>query len=231
MLISAFDIAAIDPIILIIPLISGLIGWGTNALAVKMLFSPVNRVGWKWLGWQGVIPANTERMARDNVQMITNKLLDAKKVFAKLEPDRIAELLSPTLEKHSEEIVESVLAARYPKMWKRLPARLKDKARQRMMQETPKVIDNLMTELSDDLHRYLDLEPLVVDAFVKNRSLLNELFWKCSAAEFIFIARSGLIFGGLFGLAQGVVWIFVQPHWFLPITGLELLNCRSYPGW
>ena len=77
-----------------------------------------------------------------------------------------------------------------------------------------------MEELREDLDRYLAVEALVVDAFVGNKALLNELFWRCGRSEFLFIARSGLIFGGLFGCAQAAVWMAVQPTWFLPVTGL-----------
>ena len=80
-MLSALDINAIDPLIAIIPVISGLIGWGTNALAVKMLFAPVARRGWGLLGWQGVIPANAERMAKDNVKMIQTQLVDSQTVL------------------------------------------------------------------------------------------------------------------------------------------------------
>ena len=54
-------------------------------------------------------------------------------------------------------------------------------------------------EVGEDLESYLDLEGLVVEDFTKNRQLVNDLFWECGSAEFRFIARSGLFFGGLFG--------------------------------
>ena len=64
------------------------------------------------------------------------------------------------------------------------------------------------------------MEALVVDAFVEDRALVNELFWRCGQNEFRFIVRCGFLFGGLFGLMQMVVWVFIQPDWFLPLTGL-----------
>ena len=77
-----------------------------------------------------------------------------------------------------------------------------------------------MDELRDDLDRYLVVESLVVRAFVTNKALLNELFWRCGKAEFLFISRIGLAFGFFFGCLQAVIWSRVQPDWFLPITGL-----------
>ncbi len=49
--------------LLAIPLINGLVGWITNALAIRMLFGPIERIGVGVVGWQGVIPAHAERMA------------------------------------------------------------------------------------------------------------------------------------------------------------------------
>jgi uncharacterized membrane protein YheB (UPF0754 family) len=206
--------------LLAIPLVSGLIGWGTNALAIRMLFKPVEWVGLWRLGWQGVLPANAERMATICVQLMTAHLLDVKAIFAKIDPQRVSDILSPALEKHAAEIVEDTLSTRYPNIWESLPERIREGARERLRAEVPSVVQRLMEELREDLDRYLAVESLVVKAFVSNRPLLNELFWRCGRAEFLFISRIGLVFGGLFGCLQAAIWAQVQPDWFLPVTGL-----------
>ena len=58
-------------LLLTLPLVSGLIGWGTNALAIRMLFNPLEGVGLWRIGWRGVLPANAERMATFCVQLMT----------------------------------------------------------------------------------------------------------------------------------------------------------------
>ena len=52
-----------DQTVLLIPVVSALIGWGTNVLAIRMLFGPTQRIGWKYFGWQGVIPSRAKKMA------------------------------------------------------------------------------------------------------------------------------------------------------------------------
>ena len=48
-----------NPLVLLIPLIAGFIGWFTNWLAVKATLYPIEFVGIPpLLGWQGVIPKN-----------------------------------------------------------------------------------------------------------------------------------------------------------------------------
>ena len=183
--------------LLAIPAVTALVGWGTNVIAIKMLFSPLQRVGWKTLGWQGVLPANAERMATICVRLMTEKLLDIEAVFSRIDSKQISTLLSPALEKNAEEIVEDVLQQRFPTVWESLPDRVRKRARARLQSEVPLVVDKLMNELSSDLRRYLDIEALVVGAFVKNRALLNQLFWECGESEFRFIGRSGLYFGDI----------------------------------
>ena len=54
--------------LLSIPLISAIVGWLTNYLAVKMMFYPIEFVGIKpFLGWQGLIPAKRRQMAEIEV--------------------------------------------------------------------------------------------------------------------------------------------------------------------
>ena len=69
-------------IVLLIPVISALVGWFTNVVAIKMMFQPVEFVGIPpYLGWQGVIPANALRLARVSNTLITEKLLSLRQLF------------------------------------------------------------------------------------------------------------------------------------------------------
>ena len=44
-------------IYLAIPITSALVGWLTNVVAIKMTFYPLNFIGIKPIGWQGIIPS------------------------------------------------------------------------------------------------------------------------------------------------------------------------------
>ena len=62
--------------LLSIPLISAIVGWLTNYLAVKMMFYPIEFVGIKpFFGWQGLIPAKRRQMAEIEVELVLGKLL------------------------------------------------------------------------------------------------------------------------------------------------------------
>lgn len=205
---------------LAIPVVSGLIGWGTNALAIKMLFAPLTRRGLGALSWQGIMPANAQRMASVCVDLMTSKLINTQTLFRRIDPNHVARILGPALQGHAQTICEAVLAQRYPKLWRVMPEALKAKARKRLEDQIPMVVDQLMADLSDDLDAFLDVRAMVVGAFVRDRGLLNEFFWRCGEAEFRFISISGLYFGALLGAPVATLWVLAQPGWLLPITGL-----------
>lgn len=205
---------------LLIPLVSGLIGWATNALAIKMLFLPLARRGIGLLSWQGIMPANAQRMATICVDLMTTKLINTQTLFKRIEPKRISGIIGPALQEHAQTIVEDVLAAHYPRFAKVIPSSLKDQARARLDTQIPLVVNKLMRDLNDDLDTYLDVKSIVVGSFVRDRALLNEFFWRCGEAEFRFISFSGLLFGAFLGFPIALLWTFVQPGWLLPLTGL-----------
>ncbi|MFT6028027.1 MAG: uncharacterized membrane protein YheB (UPF0754 family), partial [Bacteroidia bacterium] len=83
---------------LAIPIISGLVGWGTNWLAIQMTFYPIEFVGIKpFLGWQGIVPSKAGKMAEKSVDLMTSKLIDVQALFEKIEPKRVAADLQPGL--------------------------------------------------------------------------------------------------------------------------------------
>ena len=76
-----FDSLSTNPEQLLIPVFSGIIGWFTNVVAVKMMFKPTDFVGIPpFLGWQGIVPANAIRLATTGHQLVTAKLLDKNAV-------------------------------------------------------------------------------------------------------------------------------------------------------
>ena len=76
-----------------IPFISGLVGWGTNYLAFKMIFWPVEFVGYRplYLGWQGIVPMRIHIMAGLACDLITTKLLSIEEVFNQVDPVRVTD--------------------------------------------------------------------------------------------------------------------------------------------
>ena len=83
--------------LLSIPLISAIVGWLTNYLAVKMMFYPIEFVGIKpFLGWQGLIPAKRRQMAEIEVELVLGKLLSVEELAQRLDAVSYTHLTLPT---------------------------------------------------------------------------------------------------------------------------------------
>ena len=88
-----------------IPIVSALVGWITNVVAIRMTFYPIKYVGIRPFGWQGIIPSKAKKMAETAVDLWTTKLLDIGIQFSKIKPEKVAEEMSPAIDHLSRQII------------------------------------------------------------------------------------------------------------------------------
>ncbi len=206
---------------LAIPFISAIVGWATNVLAVQMTFYPLEFKGIPpYFGWQGIIPNKSLSMAEKSVDLITTKLIDIDQQFQNLDSDKIAFEMKLDLERISEKIVNEVMEAKMPLLWKTLPNSKKQKIFLGVKSDLPILVNGIFEEIKGSLKDHFDITEMVKEALVNDKALLNEIFLKCGSEEFRFIKKSGFYFGFLFGLIQMIVWYFWPFWWILPVAGL-----------
>ncbi len=210
--------------LLFMPLIAGVIGWGTNILALKMTFYPLEYIGFKWkgykvFGWQGIVPEKAGNMASKSVDLITTKLIDIEDQFAKINPKVVAKEMEPRMLDLTRQIFEEAMSTEIP-MWKLLTAKQKDIIFQRAVKEIPKVTEEIMEDVKVNISEIFNLKKMAVDQLMQNKGLLNRIFLEVGHKEFKFIEYSGFFFGALFGILQILVWIPFPYWWVLPLGGL-----------
>ena len=186
-----------------------------------MTFHPLEFLGIRpYLGWQGIIPSKAGSMAGKAVDLITNQLIKIEELFAQLDAARVTQEMGPELDRVSKKIIKEVMESQAPVVWLGMPNSVKEQLYQTIAKELPKVVEEMMEEIKNNINEFFDLKGMVVATLVKDKELLNRIFLKCGEKEFKFIERSGAYFGFLFGLIQMVVWYFYQPWWLLPLAGL-----------
>jgi uncharacterized membrane protein YheB (UPF0754 family) len=210
--------------LLFLPLIAGIIGWGTNVLALKMTFYPLEFIGIRWkkykiFGWQGIVPQKARKMASRSVDMIINNLIDVEEQFAKINPKVVAKEMEPRMLGLTRQIFEEAISQEVP-MWKLLSAKQKDLIFQRAVKEIPKVTEEIMEEVKNNITEIFNLKKMAVDQLLQNKNLLNKIFLEVGHKEFKFIEYSGFYFGALFGIVQVILWIPFPIWWTLPMSGL-----------
>jgi len=207
----------------IIPLISGLVGWVTNVIALRMTFYPLKFKGIPpYLGWQGIIPSKAGIMAGKAVDLITGNLVRIEDQFQRIDVNRFIEEMAPELERVSIKIVDEIMEIQAPAIWKRLPENIKEQVYQRVSEELPVTVEVIMNEIKSNINQFFDLKAMVIATLTADKALLNRIFIKCGAKEFRFIEKSGAYFGFLFGLVQMLVWYNFQDWWFLPAAGMTV---------
>ncbi|KAL7567346.1 hypothetical protein ACA910_010246 [Epithemia clementina (nom. ined.)] len=213
----------------LIPWISAFIGYITNVLALQMTFAPLEFWGielfripgepWGLFGWQGIIPSKAKKMATIAFELMTAKLFNIKEIFGRLDPNEFAAVMSDACLLMMDEIVRDVASTYMPTVWNSLPQDVKDDIVLTMDQETGSFLAEFMTDMQEHVDDVVDIKDFTVKYCVENKHLIVKIFKECGEKEFIFIRRSGLYYGFLFGLFQMGLWFVYDASWSLPVAG------------
>ena len=208
-------------LLLVIPITSGIVGWATNYLAVKMMFYPIEFIGIRPIfGWQGLIPMKRREMAEIEVELVLGKLLSVQELADRLDPEMLTTFVNRRLKQVLRRIVNQVMEESAPTLWASLPVQGKNLVYKRIEADIPNVVRKMIDDLKHNIDEILDIKELVVNLLVNEPELINEIFLKAGEKEFPFIEKSGLYFGFLFGLVTLGVWTIHPVWWILPAGGL-----------
>jgi hypothetical protein len=204
-----------------IPIIAAIIGYGTNVVAVQMMFYPIHFVGcFKWakiglgldvflFGWQGVVPMKAKEMAEISIDLLTTKLIRVEEIFSRLDPDRIATEIGDSLHEASAEIINEAGHKHCPRMWEHLPMGVRKQLEEKVAADAPAMMSRFFADLQKNINDVFDLKYATVKSLVDDPQILVDIFWATGTEELVFIQNSGFYFGYLFGICQMLVWLFV----------------------
>ncbi len=217
---SFVDRIAADALVLLIPFFSAFVGWFTNVVAVRMMFHPTEFIGIPpFLGWQGIIPQNARRLAEMSTQLILTKLLTLEELFAPFRGEAFAKDLEPVTAQVTDEILDEVATKRAPQLWANAGEVMQGKVRETLEKEVREVAIRIVDDFGANITDILDLEKVVVEAVMEDRRLMSVMFRQIGSEEFLFIERSGIWFGFLFGVVQMAIWIYFPADYVLPAAG------------
>jgi uncharacterized membrane protein YheB (UPF0754 family) len=207
--------------LLSIPLISAIVGWCTNYLALKMMFYPIKFVGFKpFFGWQGLIPAKRLEMAEIAVELVLGKLLSMEELASRIESRKLTRSIERRLKQVLRKVVNDVMREHAPTLWAGLPVQGKNLVYARIEADMPNVVNKIVVDFQHNVSEIVDIKELVVHKLVETPELINEIFLKSGEKEYPFIERSGFWFGFLFGLPTMLIWSYYPNWWILPLGGL-----------
>lgn len=190
-------------ILILIPLISALIGWLTNYIAIKSLFRPNKRINFLGFRIQGVIPKRKKILAVKIAAIVEEYLLDHKdieQIFSNPEnKEKIKVRILP--------IIKDKIIQKIPLMFKSMAEPLINKI---LDEEIDSIIEKLSKELAEHAFENLDIKKIVKEKIegydTKN---IETMIYKIASKELKHIEYLGGLIGLIIGLVQVVLFVFL----------------------
>lgn len=203
------------------PITSGVVGYVTNVIALKMMFHPLEFFGIKppYLGWQGIVPRKAGKMASIACDTIVPRLVSEREIFSRLDPQRVAAEIEGPIVQLVDQLLEELMTEYEPTLWETLPLSARALIAKRVKNDAPDVVAAVMDDFKTHVDTIFDLKDMVVTTLMRDKSLINKIFLETGKQEFIFIERSGFYFGFVFGIFQMIGWTFFKAQWQLPCSG------------
>ena len=173
------------------------------------------------IGWQGIVPNRAAKMGSIAVDKGIAKLGTASDFYQQLEPQQIAEHVTASAREEVGELVERIMEREHPQLWRDLPPQMRDAVEQRVQEQLPAIVEEIVTEdIADNIDQILDPKLMVIRHMEANPELANRVFEDVGRKELRLMINFGFVFGFLLGIP--VIFIVAAfPHWWvLPVCGV-----------
>eukprot|EP00127_Corallochytrium_limacisporum_P004891 Clim_evm35s191 gene=Clim_evmTU35s191 len=230
-----------------LPLISGIVGYLTNVVGIRLCFYPIKFFGIGkpfgvapfdncGFGWQGIVPYKAVFMANIATDTML-ELINPKDIIQRLDAEQVAVHLAPRGDYLLKKAMDEVISKRLPAVWAALNEKDKQNIFEDLRQDVPDLIQKVMDEIRNDPLSFYDLRDMVVEIFSAKPGLLVDMFERLGYKELRFLERSGFWVGGALGIVFTVFYLVVlsfladypdAKYWWFPITGFAIGYLTNY---
>ncbi|WP_067828537.1 DUF445 domain-containing protein [Nocardia inohanensis] len=202
------------------PFVAAAIGYFTKLVAVEMLFRPLEFVGIPpFLGWQGLVPRYSARMATVAVDLMLSRLVDPQEIIDRIDPAELAVHVQAPMLSTVEDMVDEIMTRYRPGLWELIPPTVRHLIVRRIQGDAPQLIAQMMNDLKENVNLVFDLRTMAIDALMRDKELTVRMIRDIAAPEMRFIIRSGLVFGFALGIVQAAVWALTHSALIMPLFG------------
>lgn len=190
--------------------IGSLIGWITNYIAIKMLFKPYEEINLIFFKIQGLIPKRRHEIGESIAETIQKEFISMNDIVEKLENANIEPEMEKVIDKILEEKLAVEISAKFPMLAMFLNEstmnKIKDSIKGAIMENKDQIIEMLF----DTLEKNVNFKEIIiekVDAFSLEE--LERITFALAKKELRHIEMIGAILGGLIGIAQFLITVFI----------------------
>jgi len=192
--------------ILLIPLISALIGYVTNVVAIRLLFWPRKPINLGLYELQGLLPKRQAEIAVSVGDLVEEQLLSLE-IFEKINTPETMEMAIVKTVKVLREKLDNMLPRFLPAMVVQLVGDIMEKA---VRQEAPGLINQLIESGHEYLSKDIQIRKIVTQKIIDfDLDQLEDMIRSVSNKELTFIEILGGVLGFIIGLVQvGIIFLF-----------------------
>jgi uncharacterized membrane protein YheB (UPF0754 family) len=230
-----------------VPFFTGAIGYVTNWSGVWMLFYPVQFKGFRLpglaklagvlprrlqqipgvmqggIGWQGIIPSRAAKMGSIAVDKGIAKLGSTSDFYKQLDQERLVEHVLTSARGDIRDVVERIMQRENPRLWNDLPPRFREAVHERVQQQLPSIVREVLHDVGDNIEHLLDVKLMVIRRMEEQPELCNRVFLEVGRKEFRFIINFGFFFGFALGIPTAILTeVVFHVWWLLPILGVVI---------
>lgn len=212
----------------IITLLTGLLGWVSHWLAVCMSFSPLSYKGVGVIGWQGIIPKKAGEISSAITKDLVQQFGNVGQIFEYLGPEKVVNHITNALRPQLDTIVDDVMYKKHMVLWENLPISLKNRIYARMHRMLPRVIDDIVEDIGDQILWIVQLEHLIGKQFEEKPEQLVALFRNCSQDTLVKAAWFSAISCSVLSWIPLSLWFYLETWWVLPLGLAALMILSSW---
>lgn len=191
----------------LLPLLGALIGWATNAIAVRMIFKPHRPVNLLGLRVQGLVPKRQRELAVSIGNAVEKHLVSHEDIQMILSSGPTRAMIDKTVRERIHNFLEQGLGKMNPMVGMFLTGSMKGKIEERLVAEVgelvPELTDRLMTRMEADLNFQALVEEKIRE-FETDR--LERIVVEIAARELKAIE----VIGGVLGFTIGCVQVAIM---------------------
>jgi uncharacterized membrane protein YheB (UPF0754 family) len=189
----------------IIPLISALIGWITNYIAVKMIFRPKEPVSFLGIKIWGLIPKRKSDLAKKIGETVEKELVSHQDIHRIVNTTEFHEEILRSIIDTIGKFIEQKLGAN-PIISLMLNGEIATQIKEIVKDELRGILPDFMEDMFQKIEGKLDFKEIVrkkIEEF--DLSKLEQIIYNIASKEL----RSIEIFGGILGFGVGLVQVVI----------------------
>jgi len=185
-----------------LPIISALIGYVTNFLAVKMLFHPRKEVNLILFRIQGIFPKRQKKLAQKLGELVARELLSIEDIKNIVKDPSILHGADDIIGEKIDQFLTNFIQSK-PMLAMFISGDVKEQIKQTLLSEIVKLLPEMLDMLSEKLEEKVDIKQIVVDKVANFSSdEIEKMLYAIMAKEFTFIEVLGGVLGFFIGLVQ-----------------------------